>query len=104
MLVEIKYNKGAVEVIIGDDEAETFQYEAEKEINLTDLVLRISEFTELSILSPSTFELFKETYSFDPDTLLKVTEYIYKILEAFNCSYAEVYPDNTEETDTELSD
>lgn len=100
MLVQLRNNQESIEVIIGSgEEKEIFSYRLEEEINLTNLILRISDFTEPCELSPVNFESFKETYPCEIEGLFKVIEYIYHILESFNCSYAEVYTENEEKTD-----
>lgn len=101
MLIKLNYSQETIKVIIESEKNEIFEYKLDEEINLTELVLRISELTELIEVSPSNFESFKESFKCKSENLLKVTEYIYQILEAFNSSYKEVYKEDIREKEAE---
>lgn len=99
MITKLKYDNKTIKIIIKTDDEKVYEYDLEEKINLTNLVLCMSDLTETIEPSPENFETFNETYTCESKNLLKVTEYIYRIIEAFNLSFNEVYSDNTQKTD-----
>ena len=101
MFIKLSCSQEIIKVIIDSEQKEKFEYKLDEDINLTELVIKISELTELIEVSPSNIESFKESFNCKSENLLKITEYIYQILDAFNSSYKEVYKEDIMENETE---
>ncbi len=69
-------------------------FQTDGQINLTDLVKETSNIGELLELNPADFSTFKSSTAFNDPKMLKIAEYIYKILDAYNKSYNEIFPLN----------
>ena len=94
MQVTIKYDNASLEVILGMSQPQKHSYNLDSEINLTSLVVDISESETPITVWPENLESFGTAYSCKSENLLKVAEYIYEIIAAFNASFYEVYPED----------
>lgn len=103
MHILMKYSNGSLEVSIESSQEETYSYKLDDAINLTSLVVNISESKTRIKVDPDDLEAFKRTYTCDTKEMLKVAEYIYKIIEGFNDAFSEVYPESTNEQELTTS-
>ncbi|PPK49302.1 hypothetical protein [Clostridium algidicarnis] len=68
-------------------------YKLGESINLTDLVKYISDINNYIEINPESFGVFKNESKCEDKEILKITEYIYKVFDAYNKSYQEVCVD-----------
>lgn len=93
MRINIEYSGSLLNIsldIAGEPKHYSFNFD--NDIDLTNLVLDISESESIIEIDPSNFDIFKSTFECE-SKVMKLTEYIYKIIEVFNDAYKEVYPD-----------
>jgi len=85
---------------IADDENECFNFSLDDPpVDLNVFIKFISESEDKIECSPDTWHVFKERAPEIPDEVLKLAEYVYKIVNAFNESYDEIYLDKEEDYD-----
>lgn len=103
MLVDIRLKENKIEVEFSDELLPIQVYDIEKEVNFTELVKIISDIDENLIINPSNFGEWKGIKEHEDERIVKVGEYIYKILNAYIKSFNEVCPEIVEEVQEEKS-
>jgi len=97
MNMKIKIKDNRVIVDYGEaDEAQEFNFTFDEIVDLNDFILCISESDEKIECTPQSYEELKPYVNEAQNEVLKLTEYIYKIVDAFNESYDEIYLDEEE--------
>lgn len=91
MDIRVTFNANTLNIIFDDILIPNQSFSLEENINLTELVKSISNIAEKLIITPVSYDEFKKENECN-DITLKIVEYIYKILDAYNRSYDEVYP------------
>lgn len=86
-----------VDTISAEDKE--FIFSLSETVILTDLVQYISNFGQKIQCEPTNFDEFAESNSAEGGDVLKLVEYLYKIITAFNESFSAVY-----ETKEDLDD
>lgn len=81
-----------------------YVYQVDGQINLTDLVKEISNVGQKLVLIPENYNSFKINSNCEDASTFKIIEYIFKILEAYNRSYDEVFPTDKESIASEIND
>jgi hypothetical protein len=81
---------------------EPFRFNVDDSINLNDFIEYLSNLNELVSLSPEDFDSFEVTAQDFNSEALKLVEYLYEILNAFNESYEEVFLEDAEADAEEL--
>ncbi len=95
MRIDICYSGGLLTMTLNfSGESKNYSFAWDDDINLTALVIDISESESIVEIKPDDFEAFRSANDCESKEILKVAEYIYKIVEAFNEAYSEVYPDH----------
>lgn len=87
MELNIEIKEGSLVVKVND---KINIYNAEEGANLTNLIEEIGDSPNKVKVIPSTFNDFKLKV-YEEEILVKIVEYIYKIIDAFNDAYFEVY-------------
>ena len=95
--ISIEIKDEQITISFGSDAFEDIVYSVENEINLTKLVNTISEINKEVIIKPGNFEEFTGIAPQTNQTLIKVIEYIYKIIERYNQCYKKIYEEQTQE-------
>lgn len=83
-----------------ESQEKIFKFNPDQTVNLDELVKYISNFDANIVLNPPDTGRLLETGDID-EKVVKLSEYIYKIMYAFNDSYEEVY--NTDVVDVDNS-
>lgn len=91
MDIRVTFNANTLNIIFDDKLIPDQSFRLEENINLTELVKTTSDVAERLIITPTNHEEFQGMYDCN-DTTIKIVEYIYKIFDAYNRSYDEVYP------------
>ena len=73
------------------EEEVIFDYDLGGTVILTDLTVHLSNFVQKIVAEPSSYDLFADNNPELDSDVLKLSEYIYKIIDAFNDSFSEVY-------------
>ncbi len=94
--MKISYLEGNIK-INDTDFSESFSVDGE--VDLTNFIKNISEMKKKIDIEPISFDLFENDNKEIEPLSLKLIEYIYKILEAFNDSFDEVYTPVAEDND-----
>jgi len=93
--IDIRYNDGSLVINLDNaGECKTHLFTLDDDINLTSLVQDVSESESMLEIAPDEFEAFRSACDCGSKEMLKVAEYIYRIFDAFNQAYSEVYPDH----------
>jgi len=101
--INIEIKEEEITIRCDSDAFDNIVYKLEDEINLTKLVNALSETSKELIVKPSNFEEFIGTVQQPNQTLLKVVEYIYKIIERYNQCYRKIYEEQTRENQESIA-
>ena len=94
--MKISYLEGNIKI---DDTDFNESFPVDGEVDLTNFIKNVSDMKEKIVIEPVNFDLFEIDNKGIEPLSLKLIEYIYKILEAFNDSFDEVYAPVAEEDD-----
>lgn len=94
--MKISYLEGNIKI---DDTDFNESFSVDGEVDLTNFIKNVSDMKEKIVIEPVNFDLFEIDNKGIEPLSLKLIEYIYKILEAFNDSFDEVYAPVAEEDD-----
>jgi hypothetical protein len=97
MKITIQNEDNNVQII--HDDSTKFEFDLGATVDLTGFIKFISESQNPIECEPESFEKFKDDEPDIRDENLKLIEYIFKTVTAFNESYSEIY--ESEEEDTE---
>lgn len=78
-------------VTIQHKDTRDFSYDLNDTVDLTEFIKHISESEDLIQCEPEQLDTFKESAEDASDEMLKLVEYVYKIVNAFNESYSTIY-------------
>ena len=78
-------------VQINHEESKLFDFDINGTVELNKFIKYVSESQEIIECNPVSFDYFKAEDPEIGDESLKLVEYIFKIIDAFNTSYSEIY-------------
>jgi hypothetical protein len=81
---------------VQDNESKHFLYDLNNTVDITEFVQYISESDNLIVCTPQCFDDFKEKFNEADHEVMKLAEYIYKIINSFNESFNLVFSENIE--------
>ncbi len=92
MPFNIASNEGGIELVESSSQDDKkFVFNLSSTVNMTDLVHYISDRDQKIECHPVSLEEFKAEYEEETPETLKLVEYLFKIINAFNDSFAEVF-------------
>lgn len=80
-------------LIISYFDSKEFVFDLDGTVDLNEFIKTISESEKKIACKPESFEAFREICGNISADMLKLVEYVFKIINAFNESYADIYAD-----------
>jgi hypothetical protein len=98
MAFSIATTDGGIELVDASSQDEKkFVFNLSSTVNMTDLVHYISDREQKIECHPSSLEEFKAEHKEEMPETFKLVEYVFKVINAFNESYDEVFKEEVTE-------
>ena len=89
--MKLTITKADTNLKISYNGAQEFSFDLNDTVDLNIFIKTISESAEIIECEPKSFAAFTDSSKESTDDMLKLVEYIFKIINAFNESYIEIY-------------